>query len=605
MWGNDYERYHQALVATTPILSEDRDEMKAKWGELKGTGEYEAWAKQFLADKGYTLKDSYSLVYTADPSTWDVLATSKAVDSEAIINTYDGLAEYDVEGVLQPALAESWEVSDDGLTWTFHLRQGVSWVDSQGSKVADVKADDFVAGMQHMMDAKGGLEYLVQGVIVNADEYINGVVTDFAEVGVKATDDYTLEYSLVEPCTYFDTMLGYGVFAPMSRSYYESKGGKFGAEYDNSAADYTYGTSKDNIAYCGPYVVSNATEKATIVFEANPSYWNAANINVHTITWVYNDGTDPTKNYSDFKAGVQDGVTLTDSVLKQAQEDKLDGDDETIFDKYHYISDTNATTYNGFYNVNRYAFAVAADDTKVISPQTAADAARTRSALQNQNFRLALNMALDRGTYNAQLSGEDLKFNNLRNMYTPGTFISLSEDVTVDINGSATTFKAGTFYGEIVQAQIDADGIALTVWDPKADGGVGSSDGFDGWYNPEQAVKYLDAAIEELGIEISEENPIYIDYPWPSFREEYSNQANAYKQSIEASLGGKVIINLVECTDADQWYGVGYDTTYGYEADYDIYDLSGWGPDYGDPSTYLGTMLPDFAGYMTKCIGLF
>lgn len=87
----------------------------------------------------------------------------------------------------QPALAESYEVSDDGLTYTFHLRKGASWVDSQGRKIADVTADDFVAGMQHMMDAQGGLEYLIEGIIVNASQYTPGEVTDFSQVGVKSS----------------------------------------------------------------------------------------------------------------------------------------------------------------------------------------------------------------------------------------------------------------------------------------------------------------------------------------------------------------------------------------------------------------------------------
>ena len=158
--------------------------------------------------------------------------------------------EYDVEGTLQPALAESYEVSDDGLTYTFHLRKDVKWTDSQGREVDTVKADDFVAGMQHMCDAQGGLEYLVQGVIKNVSQYISGEVTDFDEVGVKAVDDYTVEYTLEEPCSYFMTMLGYTIFMPMSRSYYQSQGGKFGAEYDSSAADYQYGKDSNSIAYC-------------------------------------------------------------------------------------------------------------------------------------------------------------------------------------------------------------------------------------------------------------------------------------------------------------------------------------------------------------------
>lgn len=601
LWGNDYERFHQALVATDYIKNSDRNEMKAKWNKLRGTGTYEEWAKKYLKEKGYTLKDTYTYAYTSDPVTWDVLATSLASDAEAIINTYDGLMEYDVEGVLQPALAESYEVSEDGLTYTFHLREGVKWVDSQGREVGDVTADDFVAGMQHMMDAQGGLEYLIEGIIVNASEYISGEVTDFAQVGVKAVDDSTLEYTLVEPCTYFTTMLGYGIFAPMNRSFYESQGGKFGAEYDNSAADYTYGKDPDSIAYCGPYLVTNATAKNTIVFKANESYWNKDYINIKTITWLYNDGSDVSKLYNDIVAGTIDGGSLNTSTLPMAKKDGL-------FEDYCYISDTNATTYTAFYNLNRAAFANANDSTKAVSEQTDEDKTRANAAMNNVHFRRAISFAMDRASYNAQQAGEEAKYNNLRNSYTPWNFVSLEEDTTIDINGTSTTFKAGTLYGEIIQAQLDADGSTIKAYDPSADEGNGSGDGYDGWYNPEEAAAELEQAITELaeeGVTIDESNPIKLDLPYPSNDEVFTNKANAYKQSVEASLGKKVIINLVACADYDEWYYAGYHTSYGYEANFDIYDLSGWGPDYGDPATYLDTMLPDYAGYMSRCFGIF
>ena len=601
LWGNDYERFHQALVATDYIKAADRAEMKAKWAELKGTGTYEEWAKSYLQEKGYTLKDTYNYVYPSDPVTWDVLATSLAADSEAIINTYDGLMEYDCEGTLQPALAESYEVSDDGLTYTFKLREGVKWVDSQGREVADVTADDFVAGMQHMMDAQGGLEYLVEGIIKNASEYIDGSVTDFSQVGVKAVDDYTVEYTLEEPCTYFTTMLGYGVFAPMSRTYYESQGGKFGQEYDSSASDYTYGKDPNSIAYCGPYVVTNATAKNTIVFQANDSYWNKDNINIKTLTWVYNDGTDVTKTYTDLKSGVLDGASLNTSTIETAKT-------EGLFDDYAYVTDTEATSYMAFYNLNRAAFADTNDDTTVVSSQTDEQKAQTNAALQNVHFRRAISFAVDRASNNAQKVGEDLKETSLRNGYTPGNFVSLEEDVTIDINGEETTFPAGTYYGEIEQAQIDADGVKIKVWDPTADEGNGSSDGFDGWYSPENAMEELNTAIEELkadGVTIDADNPVVLDLPYASNDERYTNAANAYKQSLETSLEGLVKVNLVEAKSYDEWYYAGYYTSYGYEANYDIYDLSGWGPDYGDPKTYLDTFLPDYAGYMVRTLGIF
>ena len=601
LWGNDIERQHSLLVATEPITAADRAELKAMWAELKGTGTWLEKAKAYMADKGYTLKDSYSQGYPSDPETWDVLNTSKATDSEAIVKTYDGLAEYDTENVLQPALAESWSVSDDGLTYTFKIRQGVKWVDSQGREVADVTADDFVAGMQHMMDACGGLEYLVQGVIVNANEYISGAVTDFSKVGVKAVDDYTLQYTLVQPTSYFLTMLGYGVFAPMSRSFYESKGGKFGEEFDAAAETYTYGKTPDDIAYCGPYLVSNATAENTIVFKANPAYWNAKNVTVQTITWLYNDGKDALKAYNDTMSGVLDGAGLNSSAVEAA---KNDG----VFDTLAYSTATDATCFSAFLNVNRIATANTNDNTTAASTKDELAQERSKAALRNQHFRLAMNLAVDRGAYNAQTVGEELKYASLINSFTPGTFVTLEEDVTVDINGTATTFPAGTNYGAIVQAQLDADGMTIKAWDPTADDGVGSSAGYDGWYNPDEAVKELNTAIEELkaiGIEVSAENPIYIDYPYPSSNEAYANRANAYKQNIEAVLGGSVIVNLVDTVDNKGWSYAGYLTTYGNEANYDMYDLSGWGPDYGDPASYLDTMLPDYAGYMVKCIGLF
>lgn len=597
LWGSDQDRYHQYIVTTDFIKAEDYNEMRAKWDELKGTGTYESWVKEYLAGKGYTLKDSFSMPYASDPVTWDGLATSLAADTNAIINTYDGLMEYDVEGTLQPALAESYEVSDDGLTYTFHLRKDVKWTDSQGREVDTVKADDFVAGMQHMCDAQGGLEYLVQGVIKNASQYISGEITDFDEVGVKAVDDYTVEYTLEKPCSYFETMLGYTIFMPMSRSYYQSQGGKFGAEYDSSAADYQYGKDSNSIAYCGPYLVTNATAKNTIVFKLSDSYWNKDNVNIKTLTWLYNDQSDVTKMYTDAKAGTVDYVNLNTSTMETAKS-------EGLYDQYAVVSDTDATSFMAFYNINRTATANANDGTTAKTTKSDEEIQRTNKAMQNVHFRRAISFAADRGAYNAQQVGEDLKYTSLRNTFTPGYFVSLSKDTTIQINGTDTTFPAGTYYGEIVQKQIDADGVKIKVWDAENK----TSDGFDGWYNPENAVEELNTAIEELaeeGITIDESNPIQIEYPYPSAVEVYTNKANSYKKSVEAAFGGKVVINLVDAVDVDGWYYAGYYVNYGYEENYDVYDVSGWSPDFGDPCSYLDTMLPDYEGYMTKCFGIF
>ena len=600
LWGNDSDRFHNVLVTTELITAEDQTHLKAMWNEVRGTGTYTQKAIDYLTEKGYTLKNTYNMGYSSDPKTWDALATSRSADSEAIVNTYDGLVEYDNENEIKPALAESWEVSEDGLTYTFHIRQGAKWVDAQGREVADVKADDFVAGMQHMLDAGGGLEYLVENIIVNALEYNTGDVTDFAEVGVKATDDNTVVYTLCQPTSYFITMLGYNVFAPMSRTYFESKGGVFGKDDYKTAVDagtMKYGQTVNDIAYCGPYTVTNHTAENTIVFEANPTYWNKDNITIKTLTWKFNDGKDPTKAYEDTKAGTLDGCGLSSASLEAC---KADGN----FEKYCTVSDTDATSFVLFLNLNRNAYANFNDETKAVSTMTDDQKKRTDAAMLNVHFRRAIGMGLDIATYNGQVVGEELKLNSVRNSYTPGNFVALEEDVTVEINGESKTFAKGTYYGEIMQAQIDADGVKIKVWDAENQ----TSDGFAGWHNPANAYEELQQAITELkefGVEISKDNPIVMDLPYYSGADIYTNRAQTLKQSVEEALQGCVVVNLVSCADAQEWYYAGYYTESGKDANYTLYDVSGWGPDYGDPATYLDTMLGDGAGYMAKCLGLF
>lgn len=605
LWGNDMYRFHNALLADKLLTAADRTALKEKWSTLRAEGktaqDYEAAVKAYFSEHGYSVKTTYNMGYSSDPQTWDAQATSRAADSEAIVNTYDSLMEYDAFNVLQPALAESYTVSEDGLTYTFTLRQGVKWVNSKGQEITELKADDFVAGFQHMLDAKGGLEYLVEGVIANAAEY-NAKAVTFDKVGVKADGDYKVVYTLVEPKSYFVTMLSYNVFAPLCRSFYESQGGKFGSEFNASDTSYKYGKTQDNIAYCGPYVVTTNTAKSEIVFTKNDSYWNKDNINLQKITWKYNDGKDTLKAYNDTKAGTLDGAGLNADSVAQAKTDKVG--EKTYFDEYHYVTATDATAFGTFVNINRTAYANAQDG-KLQTAKDSAEQARTKAALSNVHFRRALAMALDRTSYNAQTVGAELASVSLINSFTPGNFVSLTEDVTVSINGTDTTFKKGTYYGAIMQAQIDADKVKIKVWDPTADDGAGSSAGFDGWYNVDNAKAELELAIAELkaqGVDL-EEGPIHLDLPAFISSQIYYNRAFSYKKSLANALGKYVTVDLAGATTSGDWYNAGYYADYGYQANYDLYDVSGWGPDYGDPSSYLDTLTE--GGYMTKCLGIF
>ncbi len=605
LWGNDSDRFYSCVIVNEdPLTPAVRDEMKAKWATFNTGAEYLAWAKEYLTGKGMTLADAYTFGYTSDPKTWDALATSNAADSEAIVNTFDGLLEYDVKNNQVPAIAESYTVSEDGLKYTFKLRQDVKWVNYQGQEIEKLTADSFVAAFQHMLDAKGGLEYLVEGLIVNASEYIAGDVTDFSQVGVKAVDEYTLEYTLTAPTSYFVTMLGYNCFAPMSRAFFESKGGKFGvAEFEEVSGTeaYTYGTTAENIAYCGVYLVKSATAENSIVFELNPTYYDQAKVQIKTITWKFISGKDTLETYNLMMDGTFAGAGLNSDATAKAKEDGS-------LEKWAYVSGTDATSYPVFMNVYRAQYGNYNDDT--VAPTTFTDIEKIRAnlAMQNENFRMALCTSLDRAAYNATTVGDDLKLTSLVNSYTPGNFVKLEEDVTVKINGTDKTFKAGTYYGEIMQAQLDADGVKVKVWDPTQDGGIGASSGYDGWYNVEYCRELLATAVAELAalnVNISKDAPLKLEIPYYDINDTYANRAAALEASIEASTEGLVDIVLVACggEDAYNWYYATYFPETGDDMNFNLMDNSGWGPDYGDPQTYLDTMFLN--GYMLKCIGIY
>lgn len=609
-WGIDRYRWYTQLVANELITTEDRDALTALWGESENAAAWEEAAKAYLKEHNYTLSDTWNYAINYELATWDAIASSFTSDQYFIAPTYSPLLEYDTKDEQQYALAESVDVSEDGTVYTFHLRKGVKWVDQQGREVGEVTADDWVASMEHVIDNNDALGYLmtVSGGcgIKNYDAYISGDVTDFAEVGVKAVDNYTLEYTLEAPFPAFLTMMGYGCFAPLNRAFYKAQGGTFSTEGEEYTSG-KYATTPANIAYCGPYLVKNFTEKNVTSYVANPAYWNADAVQTHNLNIYYNDGSDPLRAYNEAKAGTLAGCAFDSSALVLAKEEKPQGSDKTYFDLYHYTTPNDATTYCGWVNLNRGSWANFNDSTVGVSNQTDAQKAATRSAMNNQNFRLALAMAFDRGAFNSTIVGEELKYNSLKNSFIPGDFQKTAGEVTVDINGTATTFPAGTYFAVIEQAQLDADGVTLKVWDPTADGGAGSGDGFDGWYNPEQSVKYLEKAIAELaqvGVEISKENPIHIDVPYGTFSETVTNRFQAYKQSIEKVTDGRIIVDLIPFADNTTFGYAYYRTTKGSEANYDITPgTSGWGPDYGDGQSYLDVIQP--YGYMTKNIGLY
>ncbi|MBR6321647.1 MAG: peptide ABC transporter substrate-binding protein [Lachnospiraceae bacterium] len=585
-WGNDDDRWHTMVISDEFITPDERAELLDMWAKaVAGEGEYNP--AKYLTDKGHTLQTDYTTTFSTAPVTIDWLNTSSQADTEITVQTVDGLVEYNGLGQMEPALAESWDISEDGMVYTFHIRKGAYWYTSEGQQYAEVTAKDFEAGFHHMLDAKAGLEWLIDGVVKGGtDYYANGGSWD--DVGYKATDDYTLVVTLEKPVSYFMTMLTYSCFLPICDSFYQAHGGVYGVEeFAEANADtdtYTYGKNTDvsSQVYCGPFLLQKLDDQSEIYCVKNENYYDAATTTLNSIKWVYDDGSNPDAIYNDALAGVYAGVTLgqASGLLDKAK-------DDGNFDKYAYISDTTSTSYFGGLNLNRGTFAL--ESGACASPKTEQQKIDTNTALQNKNFRKALQYAFNKGAQNAVSRGEDLKLTNLRNMYTHPQFVQLEKETTVD----GDTFAAGTFYGDIVQFYLDQMGCEVQVADQQ-----------DGWFHPEAAVEHLEAAKEELGDTVT--FPIQIDVVYLSSSDTNTAQAAAYKESLESVLGtDNVIVNMVEATTTDDYYASGYRASNGEAGNFDMFYGSGWGPDYGDPNTYLNTFLGEGAGYMTKVIGLF
>ena len=166
-WMGDRTNYDQMLLTNEIIVTEDYEHLRDMWYELAGTGTYSDSAKAYLEEKGYTFTDTYSGTLERVGTTWDFLSSGDILVNESFI---DCLYKYKSECELVPHLATSYEVSDDGLTYTFHIREGVIWTDSQGRKVADLVADDWVAGAQHLADTGASSIENLNGRIVGIAE---------------------------------------------------------------------------------------------------------------------------------------------------------------------------------------------------------------------------------------------------------------------------------------------------------------------------------------------------------------------------------------------------------------------------------------------------
>ncbi|HAX72020.1 MAG TPA: peptide ABC transporter substrate-binding protein [Firmicutes bacterium] len=520
-------------------------------------------------DEEVVYRNPYNYIFSSDPVTLDYVYSYQAIDNEHTTNFVDGLLEHDRYGNLVGALATDYTVNDDATVFTFNIREGVKWVTDEGVEYADVTAHDFVTGLRHAAEFDSQTLYLVQYTIKNLDKYVNGEVS-WEEVGVKAVDDYTLEYTLEKSTPYFHTISTYAILMPVNQEFLESKGDgcKLGAA-DAETCEFGK-VQPDGILYNGAYLLKNFTSKSVIEYEANPSYWDAEHVYVPSVKLVYYDGSDPDSIFTAFDNGEFSAAPVyTDNAAFYATAKEKYGDNI-------YVSRTTSTTFWISWILDRNQYTSPADPNTDVSTQTDKQKADTALAKQNKSFRQAVLRAIDTATGNAQYVGEDLKENRLRNMLTQPDFVLKSD---------------GTLYGTLVSNALTEINSDLYP------SGFDTSDGHAAYFNVDQAKTLMEQAKAELEAE-GVEFPVQLDVIANGESEKGVKFAQAVIKSIEDSIGEYVDVNIIlsDSTNMDTMKAPN-------QVNSDLYINAGWGPDYGDPKTYVDILDPD-SGDMLKYFGL-
>ena len=355
--------------------------------------------------------DYYS-VYSGELTSLNYLVVSTENEQAVAANVIDGLVEYDKYGVLVPSLATDWSNSSDGLKWTFNIRKGVKWVDNTGREYAEVTAQDWVDAAKYLFDKKNAslTADVAYSVVKNGKAYFEGKITDFSQVGVKALDRYTLEYTLEKPVPYFLSMLTYVCFLPVNGQFLAEKGARFG-------------TDNKTLLYNGAYIIQSFEPQVGRTLVRNEKYWDKDHVYIKRLIFKYNKEAGTLSPELFLRGEISDATipsSLIDSWMKDPAKRAIVRPAETTMYTYFYAFNFNPT-FDAQYEPENWKIAV-----------------------NNKNFRKSIFHALDKRA--AMLTSEPYApERRLHTTITPRNFVNAGGKDYVDMADLAQYAKTDSF----------------------------------------------------------------------------------------------------------------------------------------------------------------
>ena len=466
--------------------------------------------------------------------TWCYHYSQAAVDLNVLSNFYDHLLTNDANGALVPCVAKEWSSPDGGQTWIFKLNEGVTWVDYQGNYKADCTAQDWVTGLEWVLNygknqaantsmpiemIKGAGEYYEYTKSLGEEEAKKLGTEKFLEmVGLEAPDDYTLIYHCVDKLSYFPSVACYNCLAPLSAKLIEEIGvdGYFGADYTT-------------MWYNGPYTCSEYIYQNEKVLSKNEAYWNKDNVKLFdTVTIKMVESADVAFQW--FSAGDLDYIDLNQANLSTI----YNNEGNEFHDN---LVEARPTKYS-------YQMHFCWDKK---NEDGSADT-NWNTAIANENFRLALYYGLDATNYLART--------NSINPLSCQNFCYTANAVSVNSEGKDYTQMVRDELG----LQYDTEKFARR--------------------DETKAAEYKTKAIEELtaaGVEL----PVKMAYYIAGSSQTAKDTADTFAQLISDCLGDDLVVLDVH--------------TYVSKLNTEVRDpqlasiyINGWGADFADPINFLG-----------------